>query len=314
MMMTTLQRALYILITAVLTLTHPTLLSANSKDVAVKVNGAAITEGDVEAEIDLLIPRATFHGAVSEETRRSFRDKAIENAIDQELRYQDAVARGMKPDAKKVVEYVKKTKAKFRTDEAYREALKSAGVTEEEFKQKVGKVMLIEDVVKKVSTAQKVTDADVKDYYTKNPEKFKKPESVRLSLVSSKSQDKAREMLALIKSGEDFGSVAARMSEDNYRIKGGDIGYIHRGRVFKEIEDVAFILKKGEVSELIKSSDTWFVIRIEDRQAAYQQTFDEVKEKLKKDLQKKQSQELTDSWLAGLKAKATVQVQEAAAK
>ena len=44
------------------------------------------------------------------------------------------------------------------------------------------------------------------------------------------------------------------MSEDNYRIKGGDIGYIHRGRVVQEIEDVAFKLKKGEMSDLIKGN------------------------------------------------------------
>ena len=112
----------------------------------------------------------------------------------------------------------------------------------------------------------------------------------------------------MLRAGEDFGDVAARMSEDNFRIKGGDIGFIHRGRVLQEIEDVAFALKPGEMSNLIAASGMWYVIRAEEKQPERQLSFEDIKDKLKKDLEAKNVQEMTDTWLAQLRSKAKIEI------
>jgi parvulin-like peptidyl-prolyl isomerase len=159
-----------------------------------------------------------------------------------------------------------------------------------------------------VTAKAKVSDEEAKKYYDKNAARFKQPEGVKLRLISTKDEKKARDILAMLKSGDDFGEIAYNMSEDSYRVKSGDIGYMHKGRMVPEIEDAAFKLKIGETSDVINAEDTWFIIKLEDKKPEHQMSFEEVRDKLKKDLEKERTQELKDKWIADLRAKAKIEV------
>lgn len=274
-----------------------------------KVNGTAITARALEETVDQLIPRSTFHGNVSENKRDELREKALNNLIEAELKYQDAVSWGIKPDKKQVKERMKQIRDKFESKKDYKKALEQAGLSEDQLKALIEKQVLVQAaVVKTVTEPSRMSDDALKEYYDKNTAKFKQPESVKIRLISSNDEVKAKEALTKIKAGEDFGDVAAKMSEDNYRIKGGDIGYIHRGRVLQEIEDEAFKLKVGELSGLIKADGTWFIIRVEDKKDSRQMTFEESKDKLKKELETKRAGELQEKWIGELRAKAKIEI------
>jgi parvulin-like peptidyl-prolyl isomerase len=226
-----------------------------------------------------------------------------------ELQLQDAVAKGLKADKQLVKKQIAAIKDRYPSKKEYKAALEQAGLNEDTLKKEVEKVVLVQTVIAKtVQDPSVVTEAALKEYYEKNKDKFREPESIRLRLISTKEESKAREAIKLIKAGEDFGTVAGRMSEDNYRIKGGDIGFIHRGRVLQEIEEVAFKLKTGEMSGLIKGTGNWFVIRAEDKQPEHQKSFDEIKGKLKKELETRKSQELMDQWTTEMKTKAKIEL------
>ncbi len=279
--------------------------------VVARVNGTAITARDLREAVDRLIPAATYHGTVSEEKRNQYRDKAIEDLINQELQYQDALARGMKPDKKLVKVRMREIREKFPSERQYERALAQQGVTEDALKARVARIVLIQTVTGKVvGEPSQMKDGDVKEYYDRNSEKFKQPESVKLRIISTKDEKKAQEILAVLKTGRDFGDTAARMSEDDYRIMGGDMGYIHRGRILPEIEQAAFnnTLKAGEMSGLLKAKGKWFIIKVEDRKPEHQVSFDEIKEKLKKELESSRSAELKEKWFAGLREKAKIEV------
>ena len=276
--------------------------------VVAKVNGVAITSRELEEAVDRLIPRSTYHGSVSEEKRAEFREKALEELVTRELRYQDALARGMKPDKKQVKEHMGKIRERFKSKKEYKKALEQAGVTEDQLRARVEKDVLVSQVmVKAVAEPSRMSDADVQEYYDKNTGKFKQPESVKLRLISTKDEKKAAEALAKIKAGEDFGNLAAAVSEDQYRVKGGDIGYQHRGKLLPELENAAFQMKIGEIRGLIKAENLWFIIKVEDKKAEQQMTFDESKDKLKKELESKRNKELSEKWMADLRAKAKIE-------
>jgi len=285
-------------------------ISSYADDVVVaRVNGVTLTLKDLDRELDRLIPQITFHRNIPVEKRKQYYDKALEELINRELQFQDAVAKCIKPDKEKVDTQLEKIRGRFKSEEEYKVALEKENMTEEKLRAQVEKEMLIQSVIAKtVTEPAKLSEEELKNYYEKNASKFKQPESVRLRLISTQDEKKATEILVRAKSGEDFAALASKMSEDMYRVKGGDIGYIHKGRMLPEIEDVAFKLNVGEVSDLIKTEDSWVIIRVEDKKPERQLSFDEIKDKLKRELEAEKAQQLKEKWIADLRSKAKIEV------
>ncbi len=283
--------------------------AAEQIDIAAKVNGAVISNGDVESEINALIPRATYHGNVTEERRAEFREKALENLVNLELRYQDGVARGLKPDKKQVKAEIKRIRDGFKSKKEYQETLERTGLTEAALIERIEKWLVAQEATRKMAAEpSKISDEALKNYYQNNTSKFIKPEGVRLRIISSTTLKKAEEALTRIKTGENFGDIAEAMSADAYRVKGGDLGYIHRGRIVPELENAAFKMKVGEVSDIIAAEGEWYIIKVEDIQPEHQMLFAEVKDKLKKDQEKEKYKELLEAWLTSLRAKAKIEL------
>jgi peptidyl-prolyl cis-trans isomerase D len=87
--------------------------------------------------------------------------------------------------------------------------------------------------------------------------------------------------LARIQGGEDFAVVAKEVSEDpGSKDQGGDLGFFPRGQMVAAFEDAAFALEPGKTSEVVRSDFGFHVIRTEAREAAKDQTFDEVARQL----------------------------------
>ena len=283
-------------------------VSAYADDVVVaKVNGATFTKKDLETEVDRLIPQATFHRKVTEEKRKLYYDKAIEALVNRELQYQDAVAKGVEVDKEKVNAQMENIRKRF-TPEKYKAALEKDGITEEKLRAQVEKEVLVQAINEKKETEARISEKDVKEYYEKNPAKFKQPDTVQLRIITTTDEKKAQDILAKIKAGEDFGDIAYKMSEDPYRVKGGDIGYMHKGRMLAEIEEAAFKLKVGEVSDIVKVENAWFIIKLEDKKPEHMVAFEEIKAELKKELEKNRIQELKEAWITDLRAKAKIEV------
>jgi len=278
-------------------------------NVVARVNGVAISAYQLEVAISKQISTATFHGTVPDEKRSEFREQALQNLIIFELQYQDALLRGFKPDKKIAKKRVEAIKSRFNSEKEYKKSLFEAGLTEDDIRSGVEKYLVVEDAIKKtVIDAARWNDADLKAYYDSNVDKFKQPESVKLRIISIAAEKKAAEALARVRSGEAFGTVAAKMSEDNFRTRGGDIGSVHRGRIYPELEAEAFNLGTGEVSGLIRAEGMWFIIKIEEKKPEQQLTFEETKDKLRKELEAKRSAELLEKWNKELRAKATVEI------
>ena len=285
-------------------------LSVLAEDsIVATVNGVAIRSTELEQAIDRLIPRISFHGGVTAEKRAELRDRALEDLISRELRYQDALARGMKLDKGMVKEQMAAVRGQFQSKAEYEKALERSGMTENQLRGQVEKDVLVYQVTEKVVTeTSRVSDGDLKTYYEKNRSKFKQPESVHLRVISMKDEEKAREAFKRVKSGEDFGNVAARMSEDNYRIMGGDIGYMHKGRLLPKVEEAAWKLSKGGIGGPMLSGDTWFILKVEDKVPEKMISFDDAKDALRKDLEGQRSKDIMEKWITDLKTKASINI------
>ncbi|HEY3048165.1 MAG TPA: SurA N-terminal domain-containing protein [Polaromonas sp.] len=162
-------------------------------------------------------------------------------------------------------------------------------------------VLLDVDTVKKSIT---INEADLKTYYEQNAQRLSGAEERRAShiLIASpkaapaadreKAKAKAQELLAVVKKSPDtFADAARKNSQDpGSAPSGGDLDFFARGAMVKPFEDVAFAMKKGDISDVVESEFGYHIIKLTDIKAPKQRSFEEMKPELEADLKKQQAQ------------------------
>ena len=157
----------------------------------------------------------------------------------------------------------------------------------------------------------KITDQELKQAYAAHLSDYRVPDRVHLERILFKTmgktpaevsalEKKAQDVLAQIKAGKDFASLAKQDSEDASASKGGDVGWIQRGQTEKQFEDVAFSLQPGQVSGLIKTDYGIDIIKVLQKQTAHLETFDEVKDQLRAELEKQKMADVQQNFANNL--------------
>lgn len=145
------------------------------------------------------------------------------------------------------------------------------------------------------SVKPKITDANVKKYFDSNKAKYAQDE-VHAQHILLKEEAQAKEVLEKAKKGEDFETLAKKHSTDPSAAQnGGDLGFFTRARMVPQFADKAFSMKKGELSEPVKSPFGWHIIKLIDTRAGKPVKFDEIKEEVKRDYQNESINELISS-------------------
>lgn len=160
--------------------------------------------------------------------------------------------------------------------------------------QRKARYVLIDD--DHVRAQVKISDSDLQQYYQNHLSDYRVPDRVKVAHILFKTTGKtpaevaaiqktAADVLAQIKAGKDFGQLAKQYSEDTSAAQGGEIGWIVHGQTVKEFDQAAFSMKPGEVSGLIKTIYGIHIIKVEDKQTAHLETFDEVKDSIRSELE-----------------------------
>jgi len=127
-----------------------------------------------------------------------------------------------------------------------------------------------------------VTDAAAKAFYDKEIGGQKGDEEIKASHILVKTEEKARELFEMIAHDGDFAALAKKHSLDpGSKVKGGDLGFFGRGRMVPAFEKAAFELEDGEVSTPVKSQFGWHIIKLTDRRKQQPPAFDQVKDRIK---------------------------------
>jgi len=111
--------------------------------------------------------------------------------------------------------------------------------------------------------------------------------------ASATAKAKIEAIIARLKKGEDFATVAKQTTEDpSSKANGGDLGYFTKDQMVPEFSAVAFKLKKGEISGPVKTQFGWHVIKVEDTRIKPPPTFDAVKAQIENYVMRKAQAEL----------------------
>lgn len=282
-----------------------------------KVNGEDITRAEVERAIDILAPRTYFHASITPEKRKKLEGKALDDVIERKLLYQYAKKIGIKATEKEIKEYEKRVAGKLKDKKSFIAALNNANMSYETFRKELEVDLtlrkLFDTKIKKT-----YSDAELKEYYEKNKFKFKEPEKIKVRIVyirndptdpdgKSKALKKAKEAYKKIKDGEKFADIAYKYSDAMSRVKGGDVGYTHRGMLDSDIDKVAFSLKEGEISEIIENDKGYYIINVEEKKVQRMIAFEDTVDRLRKSLNSKIEKERKESLLDKLKKDAVIE-------
>jgi len=113
---------------------------------------------------------------------------------------------------------------------------------------------------------QPVSEADIQSWYDQHKADYSQPQRSRYSIIQTKTEAEARSVLDALKQGGDFASLAKSKSADPISArKGGDMGWLEPATTPDELKN-ASLTQKGQLSDVIKSSVGFLVVRLDDIQ------------------------------------------------
>jgi len=185
--------------------------------------------------------------------------------------------------------------------------------------------------VSKSEAAVQVTPDELHNYYNDHRDQYRTPEQVKVSHILIKTplpgadgkvdekgvteaQNRAADLLKQLKGGAKLEDLATKYSEDPGSAKqGGSLGWIGKGQTVPEFEKTAFSLPVGQISDLVKSSYGFHIIRVDEKKDAHMKTLDEVKDQIEPLLKHQKAQQIAQKQAEQLLKDARAKGLEAAA-
>ncbi len=123
--------------------------------------------------------------------------------------------------------------------------------------------------------------------------------------IRYRAENIAREMSKA--DDEEFATRAKEVSQGPSAPRGGDLGWFQRGQMVPEFEKKVFAMKEGETSGIVETQFGLHIIRLIERRHVDPNSFEAHRERIKETLLNIDMQERVPRWLAGLKARATIE-------
>lgn len=137
-----------------------------------------------------------------------------------------------------------------------------------------------------------VTEREIEDYYNKHLDDFIKPERRDMSIVLVKNLQKAKEVVMKAKNGMDFARLVAEYSEDpKAKENNGRTGLVMKGH-YPDIDDAAFKLPEGGISDPIQTPRGWVVVKVEKIERGQVPTLEEAAQSISKAIKSEKAERI----------------------
>jgi foldase protein PrsA len=187
----------------------------------------------------------------------------------------------------------------FPKDKDYAAFLKSSGYVQEDLLYRIKVQSLSQKLRMQIlKGTDKVTDAQIADYYNKNKSRFAQPEKRDLRIVLTKTEEQANKAKKALESGQSFKTVAAKYSIDQgTRDNGGVLAAVPKGQQEKALDAATFKASKGKVGGPIKTQFGYYVFEVTKITPGSQQTLAQSKASIKQLLVSQQQQKALDGFV-----------------
>ncbi|MDY6854175.1 MAG: peptidylprolyl isomerase [Thermodesulfobacteriota bacterium] len=303
----------------------PLLLAAEKQtasDRVAVVNGVIFTQEDLDTEMLIIKKRLSMmKRPLNDSQLQDFKEKTLEKIIGRELLLQESQKKKIMIDDAKVNEEFMALKKRYESEDDFKKSLSANKLTEAGLKDRLKKSMAIKKLVDQLFTQKvNITETEIKSYYEKQPQLFKKPEMIHASHIlikvdpkadeakKSEARTKIEEIQQRLKKGEDFSALAKELSQCPSNAKGGSLNYFSRGQMVKPFEEAAFSLKPGGISDVVETRFGYHLIKVVDKKAETTITFKDAKDRIEKHLKNTKVQDQVKKYVDTLKNNAKIEV------
>jgi len=218
----------------------------------------------------------------------NFIRQTTQNIIEKRLLLREARQTGLAISDTAVDSVLENQYQRAGSKEKFVEFLSGQDVTLETVKNSIREGLLIQKYLdQKIKQDIEVSEQEIIDNYT-----GVKSVSARHILLKTPDQsdsakqsayNKAKEVLAQAKSGQDFAELAEKYSEGPSAKNGGDLGQFQSGDMVQPFEEAAFKLKVGEISDIVETRFGYHIIKVYDKekQRPLEEVHDQIEEQLK---------------------------------
>ena len=227
--------------------------------------------------------------------RDAARRQILSQMVDEELIVQqaerDTTIKVTEQEVQDAVEQtVQNVRKQFTSITEFKAQLRAAGfVSEEEWRRwladqqrrSILQQRLIEDLKQKGKLRPiPPTDAEMRQFWEANrAQQPKRPAAISFrqivivpkpdSAADVRALQLAESLVVVLRRGASFREVAKKFSADSAsREQGGELGWFRRGVMVKQFEDVAFRLKPGTISDVVRTEFGFHIIQVERAQPA----------------------------------------------
>jgi len=290
----------------------------------VRVNSAVLTDRDLLREMLAMFPYARVHNGFPKQQEAQIRSGAMQMIVFEELVYQEALRRKMSIAPERVLRDEKKFRGQFESEAAFQAFLKAEmDGSEVKLRRQIKRSLLIEGLLKsEVDNKSTVSVVDARRYYDQNPKQFEHDELFAIQTISllppananpetlkelGKKAENIYQQAKATHNYQEFGLLAEKLSEDDFRVDMGDHRTVKRENLPPEVVKAAHAMKVGEVSPLLQLGNAYSMFRLNAHTPAGKTRFAEVQKQLIARLQTEKTEKLRIALDKKLHANAKIQ-------
>jgi peptidyl-prolyl cis-trans isomerase C len=290
--------------------------------VVARVSGQPITEKQVVDVIDEIAGQKQMPlDQLQQRNSLLFKD-AVDNLIMAAILKNEARQRNLTIDKSVVDKQLQNFSQQFKSREDFEKAMANQGLTEEALRKNIESSLSIQEVINQaIKDLPSATEEDIRKFYDDNPDKFPMPERVHVAQILLKADPQStpeqkaevKKKLEGIRSEIEsktitFADAAAKYSQDSSSAqKGGDMGFVPRGKMVKSFEDAAFSAQVGGLSPIVESQAGYHLLQVLELRPAGKASFEEAKPAIKRYLDQRIKVNATQKYVDELKAKASIE-------
>ena len=305
---------------------RPELQTRIVEEIVAKVNGEIITRGELEKQRAMIQAQLEKQPGLVGPALQQAVDKAAADALRDQIDQLLLVQKGkdlsinVDADVNRRVAEIQKTSGLADPDKFHDWVREQTGESFEDLKLAFKNQLLTQRVIgEEVYRNVTIPKADMQKYYDEHKAEFVRKESVSVREILISAGDKspaavaaadkkANDIVDRIRKGEKFPELARQYSDAETAKEDGMLGTFTKGQLNPAIESVVFPQKKGFVTDPIRIDAGFEILKVEERTAEGQASFDEVQNEINGRLSEPKVQPKLRELLTQLRANAFLQI------